>query len=316
MKKRITIHAILFAVIAMFYVNSVNAQIADLDVSKYYMIINHGVGDEPATRGGVGRNAMSIDSDHFFEDGALLEQQTPDELQPNQLWKIVPITDSTYYFINKGTEMALGVSDWRGDNPFWTGSATPDDAEKISLLSVPGFNWSGSHRAVVQREFSEGEETQIWQPTEFPTNSTSGDTTFYRMTLAMHLVDSGLCFNIWEQWTFDGFTNICLFPGVKESSKYNDAGKLYGYWFKKTDQDVPDNSASINELEKENITVFSRDGAIILGGEMYGKTVEIYTSIGQKIYSAKVNTSELNIPIKQGIYIVKVDRFTTKLLVQ
>ena len=85
---------------------------------------------------------------------------------------------------------------------------------------------------------------------------------------------------------------------------------------KKTAEDVPDNSESIDELKKENITVFSRDGAIILGGELYGKTVEIYTTIGQKIYSAKINTTELNIPIKQGIYIVKVDRSTTKLLVQ
>ena len=41
MKKKITLHAILFAAFAMFYVNIVNAQIADLDVSKYYMIINH-----------------------------------------------------------------------------------------------------------------------------------------------------------------------------------------------------------------------------------------------------------------------------------
>ena len=280
------------------------------------MIINHGLGDEPTTRGGRGKNAMAIDVDHFFQEGALLEQQTPNESEPNQLWQIIPITESTYYFINYGTEMALGVSEWRGENPFWTGSANPFPEEEIEFLMVPRFVWNGSHCAVVQREFDPEDETQIWQPSEFPTNTTSGDTALYRMTLAMNLADSGLCFNIWEQFTFTGFRNICLFPGVKESSKYEDGSSLYGYWFKKTDKDVPVEPESINALKRENITVFSRDGAIILKGELYGKNVEIYTTIGQKIYSAKVNTSELNIPARHGVYIVKVDKLTTKLIVQ
>lgn len=316
MKKRITIPTILFVAFTMFPVNNVSAQIADLDVTKYYMIINHGLGNEPTERGGLGRHAMGIDNNNMFVDGALLQQQAVDESSQIQQWQIIPITDSTYYFINRETEMALGLSEWRGDNPYWTGPDSPTDQDKIDLLTVPGFTWRGSHHAAVQREYIPGDETQIWQPTEFPSNTTSGDTVLYRMTMAMYLADSGLCFNIWEQWTFEGFRNICVFPGVEESEKYEDGTTLYGYWFKKTDEDVPQEPSIYEETLRDNISVFSINGTIVLNGELVNKTIEVYSMLGTKVYSTKANNSLVNIPIKQGVYIVKVDNFVTKLAVR
>ena len=313
MKKTITLPTILFVAFTMFLINNVGAQIADLDVSKYYMIINHGLGNEPTERGGLGRHAMGIDNNNMFVEGALIQQQAVNEELSIQQWQIIPITDSTYYFINRETEMALGLSEWRGDNPFWTGPASPTDQDKIDLLTVPGFNWKGSHRAAVQREFSPGDETQIWQPTLFPSNTSSGDTTFYRMTMAMNLADSGFCFNIWEQWTFEGFRNICVFPGTQENEKYVDGTTLYGYWFKQTTEEVPQ---SINDNITENINVFTVNGTIILEGELHGKTIEVYSMLGTKVYSTKANTSVLNIPIKQGVYIVIADKFVTKQVVR
>ena len=312
MKKTSTILKVIFVALAIFLTICVSAQIANLDVSKYYMIVNHSLGGD-AARGGNGKNAIAIDDNHYFEEGAMLEQQVRNEFMPRQLWRIVPITDSTYYFINYGTGMALGLSDWRGLNPFWTGGAYPStNDEKIALQAVPGFVWNGSQRTVVQREFNPGDETQIWQPTEFPTNSTSGDTVFYRMTMAMHLADSGFSFNVWERWTFDGFKNICIFPGVLESSLYTDATSLYAYWFYKTLLDL----SSTGDHLMENIHVYASNGSVIAKGELYGKNVEIYSILGTRIFSTLANSSELTIPIKNGLYIVKAGKMITKLVVE
>jgi hypothetical protein len=314
MKKIFTILKIAFSAFALFCMMHVNAQIVDLDPGKYYMIINHGTNGTSAERGGIGKNAIAIDDNHYLEDGAMVQQQERNQFMPRQLWQIVPVTDSTYYFINFGTGKALGLSTWRGLNPFWTGGAYPSsNDEKISLQAVPGFIWNGSQRAVVQHEFTPGDETQIWQPTQFPTNSVSGDTTFYRMTLAMNLRDSGFAFNVWERFTFAGFRNICIFPAIPfESSLYDDATSLYSYWFFQTVQNI----SSTGEFLRENINVFARDGAIVLIGELYDKQVDVFSILGTKVYSKRVNASELNLPVRQGLYIVKAGNLITKLVVQ
>jgi hypothetical protein len=313
MKKNSTFFKLAFAALVLFFTIQVSAQIVDLDPSKYYMIINHGTNGASAERGGIGKNAIAIDDNHYLEEGALVQQQEPNQFLPRQLWQIVPITDSTYHFINYGTGKALGLADWRGLNPFWTGADYPsNNDEKISLKAVPGFIWNGSHRGVAQREFNSEDETQIWQPTQFPTGSTIGDTVFYRMSLAMNLKDSGFAFNVWERWTFTEFVNICIFPAIPyEQSLYDDVTSLYSYWFFKTDQDI----SGTGDFLRENINVFNRNGSIVLKGELYGKQVEVFSILGTKIYSAKVNTSELTIPTRQGLYIVRAGNLVTKLVV-
>jgi len=309
MKKTFTFSTMVVATLALFFTMRVAAQIADLDPSKYYLIINHSVGQNPN-----GKNAIAIDHERVMEEGALVEQQEPNEFLPTQLWQFIPITDSTYYIINFGTGMALGLSDWRGPNPFWTGAASPTSEEKDAALMVPSFIWNGSHPGVVQRTFSEGEPTQIWQPSLFPNNTTSGDTTFYRMTLAMNLADSGFAFNIWERRVLPGYRNICIFPGAgpAEPALYNDGNSLYSYRFVKTSQDI----SNTGKFLQEKINVYTRDGSIILSGELYGKNVEVYSILGTQVYSARVNASELYIPARQGLYIVKAGNLVTKLVVR
>ncbi len=313
MKKTFTISTILFAAFAMFYINNASAQIVGFDPGKYYMIINHGTEGVSAERGGIGKNALGIDDDHIMEEGALLEQKTPNEFIPDQLWQIIPITDSTYRFVNYLTGMSLGLSDWRGSVPFWTGPDNSSLTDRVAELMVPALTWHGSHRAAIQTTFTEGDETQIWQPTPFPTTSTIGDTMFYRMTLAANLVDSGFAFNIWERFTFDGFRNICVFPAVPyESDLYDNVNSLYGYQLVQTMEDI----SSTGEFLRENINVYTRDGSIILSGDLYGKHVEVYSILGTQVYSSRINASELYIPARQGLYIVKTGKLVTKLMVR
>ena len=290
-----------FAALFIFVSMNISAQIANLNTDVYYQIISRNA-----------KNALGIDNERFMQEGALVEQDEPNEFLQNQLWQIIPITDSTYNIINFGTGMALGLSDWRGANPFWTGSASPTSEEKDAALMVPSFDWHGWHRGVVQRTFIEGEPTQIWQPTEFPANSVSGDTTFYRMTMAMDLIDSGFCFNIWERRILPGYRNICAFPGTQESDLYIDPTSLYAWYFQETTTNV----SSVGKFLNEKINVYSRDGSIIVKGEINGRYVEVYSILGASIYSARVNTSELYIPVKQGLYIVKAGKLVTKLVVR
>lgn len=303
MKKTFTISTVVFAALILFTMMNVSAQIADLDAGKYYQIISRNA-----------KNALDIDNEHVMEEGALVMQSEPNEFLPTQLWQIIPITDSTYYIKNYGTGFYLGLSDWRGTNPFWTGPASPSTEEKDAALSVPSFIWNGSHPGVCQRDFMEGSETQIWQPSEFPTNTTVGDTTFYRVTLATHLVDSGFAFNVWERRILPGYRNICIFPGAgpAEPTLYNDATSLYAWYFQQTISDI----SGVSNFIKENINVYSGNGSIILRGELYGRQVEVYSILGKRVYSARVNASELSIPTRQGLYIVKAGNLVTKLVVQ
>ena len=47
-----------------------------------------------------------------------------------------------------------------------------------------------------------------------------------------------------------------------------------------------------------------------------GVDVDVYSILGQRIYSARANASELNIPARQGLYIVKAGNLVTKLVVR
>ena len=303
MKKNSTKIIILVAICIAYCTTTLFSQIAGFDKTKYYMIINHN-----------SRNAIGVDDQNSFIPGALIQQQVPNELSDIQLWKVVPVTESTYIFINKNSELALGASTWRDINPFWVGDVnSATDEQKDAQLTVPRFNWRGAHRGIIQVTLNEADPLQIWQPTEFPTNTTIGDTTLYRMTLAMNLVDSGFCFNIWERRVLPGYKNICLFPGTQENDLYIDPTSLYAYFFQKTSQDVP---TSVNENVIDKFNIYSSHGNILIEGEIQNKTIEVYSILGNKIYETVAAGSVIHLEAERAIYIVRIGNSVTKIAVR
>src|SRR3989304_3280868 len=127
MKKTLTTLFVFGALLA-FNASNVFSQVPEFDnLLKYYLIINHN------SQNAVGFAASDA-------DGALIQQQVRDE-SDGQLWQVIEASASTYYFINKGSGKALGVADWRGDNPFWEGSRENVTSEqKDEQLTVPSFN--------------------------------------------------------------------------------------------------------------------------------------------------------------------------------
>lgn len=302
MKKTSTRFLIITALL-VFCAGNLFSQIVGLDATRYYLIVSRN-----------SKNAIGVDEANSSLNGALIQQQTRNDFAPIQMWKVVPLTESTYRFINKSTGMALGVSDWRGDNPFWQGSRDGVTSEdKDAQLTVPNFVWRGVHRGICQRTLNESDETQIWNPTQFPANSTSGDTTFYRMTLNMNLADSGFCFNVWERKILPGYRNICLFPGTQEADLYDLSTTLYAFYFVKTVMEV---ISSVNELSENNLTVYSSDGYIIAEGDIQNKVIEVYNILGKLVYRTYANSSVMHIEAKQAMYFVRIGSSVSKIAVR
>lgn len=290
----------------------VHSQIDGLDATKYYQIVNY-----------VGGLVIGIDDENPDLDGALVALQDPSIPSDGNLWQIIPINDSVYFIKNKRSEMALGLTDWRGTNPFWpTGVAGSDDTKKQNL-TMPEFNWNGQHKGACQREFDEtlADSMLMWQPTLFPANSSTNDTILYRMTMAWHLRDSGLAFNVWERkGTIDwvNMRDICLFPGVKEAALYDGVDgpntSWYAYYFLQTSENVP--IVSVNDVKIKNFNIYSANRNIIIKGEILNESIEVYNILGELIYQTTAPNSEINIKVNQGVYIIRVNNSVSKIAIQ
>jgi hypothetical protein len=306
MKKTFTILKIAFVALAVFSMMQISAQIEDLDPSYYYMIqsIKSDAGIQPA----LGINVAEIDMDE-----ALLEKQVPDGITETQLWQVIPVSDNTYKFKNKGSGMALGRTSWRGKRPDITNDPT----------NVWHFDaWSGHppHFGACQRIWAEGDSSQMWTPLKY---DLVNDTARYRMNNADNFNDSTWNFNLWRNTAVIETDptlvyqnkNIALADGELESSEaYADGTSNLAFFFAQSFLEVP--PSVINNSMVENITVYSSNGSIILKGEIYGKDVQVYSILGTKVYTARVNSSELNIPVRKGLYIVKAGRYINKLVVK
>lgn len=305
MKKTFTLVNIIFAVLIAFVTMTVSAQIEDLDPTFYYMI-------QP-TRADAGIHpALGINYAEIGMDEALLEKQQPDGVTETQLWQVIPVSENTYIFKNKGSGMALGRTSWRGKRPDITNDPT----------NVWHFDmWSGHppHFGACQRIWAEGDSSQMWTPSKY---DFVNDTARYRMTNADDFNDSTWNFNLWRgdpaiHTGAEAYQNknIALAVGELESpDSYADVTSGLSFFFAQSFLEVP--QSVINNSMVENITVYSRNGSIILKGEVYGKDVEVYSILGTRVYSARVNRSELNIPVRQGLYIVKAGRYINKLVVK
>jgi hypothetical protein len=305
MKKIFTILKLSFIALALVGTGKVSAQIVDLDPGFYYMI-------QPSRNTSGVHVALGIDVAEKNNDEALLQKQTQDGMSASQLWQIIPVTDSTYRFKNMNSGMALGRTTWRGKRPDITGDPT----------NVWHFDaWSGHppHFGVCQRIWNEEDPSQVWQPIQYVY---ANDTPRYKMVNADHLHDSTWSFNLWRNDPLlhtdaDAYQNknIALADGqLEESDKYKDATLGYSYFFTITFIEVP--ASALNENLTENIHVYSVSGSIRLKGELYGKRVEVYSILGSRINSSLASSSEMNIDVKPGLYVVKAGKMVTKLVVK
>ena len=304
MKKSFTLKFIFCALYAYGALN-LNAQIADLDVSKYY-VIQTVIKDETGAH-----HAFGINSLDKSKDGALIEQQLATGTGAGQLWQIIAVTDSTYKFINKNSGMALSRTTWRGTNP--------DIAEPTDVWH---FVWRGYWGGVCHRPQSQTDEWQVWQPWKLG-ESAAKDTIFYSIASAVNFKDSCLAWNLWRRSVvlqtdptlIYQNKNVCLFSGLtQQAESYSLPDNNYSYFFTKTKINVPASAVYMNSIE--NITVFSNDGFLIIKGEVTGKTIDVYSILGTQVYSTMAKSSELKIALKKGLYLVKTGNMVTKLVVE
>ena len=304
MKKTFTLLNTIFAALIAFVTMNVSAQIVDLDPTFYYMI--------QTTRADAGVHpALGINFAEIGMDDALLEKQQPDGVTETQLWQVIPVSENTYIFKNKGSGMALGRTSWRGKRP--------DIADPADVWHFDAWSGHPPHFGACQRIWAEGDSSQMWTPFKF---DFVNDTARYRMTNADNFNDSTWSFNLWRgdaiiHTAAEAYQNknIALADGeLEEGSSWTDVTSGYSYFFAQTYLEVP--QSVINNSMVENIIVYSRNGSIILKGEVYGRDVEVYSILGTRVYSARVNRSELNIPVRQGLYIVKAGGYINKLVVQ
>lgn len=285
---------------------NMNAQIEGLDASHYYTI-------QTVRKDTEGKqHAFGINMADMATDGAMVEQQLADGLSEGQLWQVIPVTDSTYRFKNKLTGMALGRTEWRGTNPAIT---DPNEA-------AWNFNWRGVWWGACQRIWNAADEWQVWQPFKLG-ESAAGDTVFYSIASTVYFSDSCFAWNLWRNSTvietdpllLHRNKNVALFSGkTQQAESYTDPTNNYSYFFTQSILEVP--PSVIGEDMMENIHVYSSNGSIFITGELYGKYVDIYSILGKKVYSKLVDASEVSVPVRQGLYIVKAGDRVTKLVVR
>jgi hypothetical protein len=309
MKKSFTTLFVIGALIFFSASNVFTQEVPDFDVSKYYLIINHNQETEDPA-GGYLHNVIGIDDMNPVLDGALVQQQQ--NLAPigtdGHLWQVVAVTDSTFRFINKRSGMALGWTDWTGLNPFF-------DPDEQPPTTKPAFNWNSQHEGACQRILDVEEPTQVWQPSPFPVASAFDDTLVYRMTSAFELADSGHCFNVWERTVEVNMRNICIFPGVKENDLYIDYTSLYAYYFIATAFEVPPSSIE-QRIIQNNFVIYSSDYNIVVEGNIQNQAVEVYNILGGLVYKATAAGSRMDIQVNQGIYIIRIGNFISKIAVR
>jgi len=303
MKRIFTISKLTFVAFAVFCTMQLSAQIDNLDPTYYYMI-------QPSRNNGPGYVALGINMSDMAVDEALLEKQTPDGISAGQLWQIVPVTDSSYRFKNKASGMALGVTTWIGLRPDITDPA-----------DVWHFKWTGWWPGACQRVWNNDDPSQEWIPVKF--EDLVNDTSRYRMANVDNYHDSLNVFNLWRNTavleTDPALAyqnkNIAVVSHVRiNEGSYTDYTRGYSYFFTKTIMQVP--PSALNTQFTENISIYASKGTIVLQGELNGKHVDIYSILGTRIYSALANASRLDIPIKQGLYIVRAGKMITKLVVE
>lgn len=298
MKKNFTTLFVIGALL-FFSASNVFSQPPEWDVSKYYLIINYNT-----------TNVIGIDDMNPLLDGALVQQQ--ENLAPigtdGHLWQVVAVTDSTVRFINKRSNMALGWTDWVGINPFF-------DPDEDPPTTKPAFDWRGKHEGAAQRELDVEDYRQEWQPSQFPVTSVRGDTTVWRMTSAFELADSGHCFNVWERTADVGMRNICIFPGVMENDLYIDCLTLYAYYFVATAFEVPPSSIE-QRIIQNSFVIYSSDGYIVVEGNIRNQEVEVYNILGGLVYRDNATSARMDIGVKEGIYVIRIGDFISKIAVQ
>lgn len=75
-----------------------------------------------------------------------------------------------------------------------------------------------------------------------------------------------------------------------------------------------DIETSVENLNSANFIYYSANNTLILKGLNANQTINVYSVTGALIFNTKSQTSELNIPLSKGVYLVKVDNHVRKFL--
>ncbi len=302
MKKFFTITKVVLVALFILSAVEISAQIDDLDPTYYYMI-------QSSRNNGGAYVALGVNLVDQATDQALLEKETADGFSEGQLWQIIAVNDSSYRFKNKGTGMAIGITTWRGLNPSITDPA-----------DVWNFIWNGWWHGVCQRTWDNEDASQVWVPKKYV--DLVNDTSRYRLANMSGYPDSLFVWNLWRNTgvieTDPALTyqnkNVALINHtfVQEAS-YTDYTRGYSYFFTQSILEVPPSALDVNY--QEEIAVFASENTINIRGELLNKNIEVYTILGTKVYSDIGKSTDLYIPVKKGVYIVRTGKMITKLVV-
>ena len=91
--------------------------------------------------------------------------------------------------------------------------------------------------------------------------------------------------------------------------------RTYFSYFIATAFEVPPSSIE-QRIIQNDFVIYSSDGNIVVEGNIRNQAIEVYNILGGLVYQANSASSRMDIGVKQGIYIVRIGNFISKIAVQ